>query len=64
MTLLWTLLLLVALGLPVAAHAAHEALAEVDGVAITAEEVDWALGAQLTKLHAWQCITTSTSCTQ
>jgi protein-disulfide isomerase len=37
------------LGWPVAA--APEELARVDGVAITAEEVDWALGAQLTKLH-------------
>jgi thiol-disulfide isomerase/thioredoxin len=37
------------LGWPVAA--APEELAPVDGVAITAEEVDWALGAQLTTLH-------------
>src|SRR5712691_693049 len=37
------------LGWAVAAVA--EELARVDGVAITAEEVDWALGTQLTKLH-------------
>lgn len=30
-------MLLVAVGLPVAAHAASEPLAEVDGIAITAE---------------------------
>jgi protein-disulfide isomerase len=33
------------------AAVASEELARVDGVAITAEEVDWALSAQLTKLH-------------
>ena len=43
------LALLVVLGWTAAS--ATEELARVDGVAITAEEVDWALGAQLTKLY-------------
>jgi protein-disulfide isomerase len=44
-------LLLVAVGLPAAAHAASEPLAEVDGIAITAEEVEKPLAAQLSKLE-------------
>src|SRR5713101_5919543 len=51
MTLLRTFMVLLALALPVAAHAASDALAEVDGVAITAEEIEKALGAQLSKLQ-------------
>jgi protein-disulfide isomerase len=47
----WTLLLLVALGFPSAAQAAGETLAEVDGVAITSEEVEKPLAAQLSKLE-------------
>lgn len=50
-TILSALALLVALGLPVAALAASEPLAEVDGEAITAEEVEKALGAQLRRLE-------------
>lgn len=49
-TILFTSTLLLALGLPVAAQAS-EPLAEVDGEAITAEEVEKALGAQLRKLE-------------
>lgn len=49
-TILFTFTLLLALGLPVAAQAS-EPLAEVDGEAITAEEVEKALGAQLRKLE-------------
>jgi protein-disulfide isomerase len=47
----WTLLLLLALGWPVSLHAAGDTLAEVDGVAITSEEVEKPLGMQLTKLE-------------
>jgi protein-disulfide isomerase len=43
--------LLMALGWPVAARAASEPLAEVNGGAITAEEVEKALGPQLEKLN-------------
>lgn len=52
--LIWILsifTLLAALGLPVPAVAASEPLAEVDGEAITAEEVEKALGAPLAKLQ-------------
>lgn len=45
------LALLLAVGLPVVAHAAGEVLAELDGVAITAEEVEKAIGAPLRKLE-------------
>jgi protein-disulfide isomerase len=50
---LWTLLLLMALGLPVAAQtpARGEPLAEVDGEAITAEEIEQALGGRLARLQ-------------
>jgi len=47
----WTLLLLVALGFPLAAQAAGDTLAEVDGVAITSEELEKPLAAQLSKLE-------------
>ena len=45
------LLLLAALGFPLAAQAAGDALAVVDGVAITSEEVEKALAGQLIKLE-------------
>jgi protein-disulfide isomerase len=47
----WTLLLLLWLGCPVSLHAAGDTLAEVDGVAITSEEVEKTLAAQLSKLE-------------
>jgi hypothetical protein len=52
-TILWALMLLIALGLAVAAQtpAASEPLAEVDGEAIAAEEVEKAIAAQLSKLE-------------
>jgi protein-disulfide isomerase len=51
MTVLWSLLVLVGLGFPSTAAATGEPLAEVDGVAITSEEVEKGLAAQLTKLE-------------
>jgi len=51
MTALWILLLLAGLGFPFATHAADEPLAEVDGVAITSEEVEKPLASQLSKLE-------------
>jgi protein-disulfide isomerase len=51
MIALWTLLLLVGLGFPLAAQAAGDAVAEVDGVAISSEEVDKPLASQLSKLQ-------------
>src|SRR5918996_2258609 len=51
MTVLWTLLSLLSLGFPLALHAAEEPLAQVDGVAITSEEVEKPLAAQLSKLE-------------
>src|SRR3989338_8812596 len=51
MIALWGITLLIALGLSFFAQAASEPIAEVDGVAITAEEVEKALAAQLTKLE-------------
>jgi protein-disulfide isomerase len=51
MTTLWTLLLLIALSLPVMLHAAGDTLAEVDGIAITSEEVEKPLASQLSKLE-------------
>src|SRR3970040_2010719 len=51
MICVWTLLLLVGLGFPLAAQAAGEPLAEVDGVAITSEEVEKPLASQLSKLE-------------
>jgi hypothetical protein len=52
-TALWAFMLLLALGLLAAAHApaASEPLAEVNGEAITAEEVEKAIAAQLRKLE-------------
>jgi protein-disulfide isomerase len=47
----WTLLLLLALGCPITLRAAADTLAEVDGVAITSEEVEKTLAAQLSKLE-------------
>jgi protein-disulfide isomerase len=49
MTALWTLFLLVAL--PVTLHAAGVTLAEVDGVAITSDEVEKPVASQLSKLE-------------
>jgi hypothetical protein len=51
MMALWFLLLLIGLALPPNAQAAGEALAEVDGVAITADEVEKSLAGQLSKLE-------------
>src|SRR5215831_6942965 len=53
LTILWALMLLMALGLLAAAPApaASEPLAEVDGQAISAEEVEKAVAAQLTQLE-------------
>src|SRR5947208_12373652 len=51
MVIFWTLLLLLAFGFPITLHAAGEPLAEVDGVAITSEEVEKALASQLSKLE-------------
>jgi protein-disulfide isomerase len=50
---LWALLVVTAIGLPVAAQTrtAGEPLAEVDGEAITAEEVEGAIGAPLRRLE-------------
>ncbi|MBI4200103.1 MAG: thioredoxin domain-containing protein [Chloroflexi bacterium] len=48
---LWALMLLIALAVPAIARAAGEALAEVDGVLITSEEVEKALATQLTQLE-------------
>lgn len=46
-----TLLILVCLGFPMIAQAAGDTLAEVDGVAITSEEVEKPLASQLSKLE-------------
>jgi protein-disulfide isomerase len=51
MKTLWTLFLLVPLAYPLALHAADEPLAQVDGVAITAEDVEKPLASQLSKLE-------------
>ena len=48
---LWILFLALAIGFPAAAQAAGDVLAEVDGVAITADEVDKPLASQLSKLE-------------
>lgn len=48
---IWTLLLLVGLCFPLAAQAAGNTLADVDGVAITSEEVEKPLASQLSKLE-------------
>jgi SurA N-terminal domain len=52
-TILWAVVLIVALGLAVAAQtpAKAEPLAELDGEAIAAEEVEKAIAAQLTQLE-------------
>src|SRR5947199_387433 len=47
----WTLFVLLAFGFPITLHAAGEPLAEVDGVAITSEEVEKSLASQLSKLE-------------
>jgi protein-disulfide isomerase len=51
MTALWTLLIFMSLGLPATLRAAGDTLAEVDGVAITSEEVEKTLASQLSKLE-------------
>jgi protein-disulfide isomerase len=51
MTVLWILLLLVGLGVPFTARAADEPLAEVDGAAITSEEIEKTIASQLSKLE-------------
>ena len=48
---LWILFLLVGFSWPAAAQAAVDALAEVDGVVITSEEVEKSLAGQLSKLE-------------
>src|SRR5207237_3205293 len=45
------LFVLLAFGFPITLHAAGEPLAEVDGVAITSEEVEKTLASQLSKLE-------------
>lgn len=47
----WTLLLLIGLSFPLAARAAGDTLAEVDGVTITSEEIEKPLASQLSKLE-------------
>ena len=51
MIALWTLLSLLALGFPIPLHAAGDTLAEVDGVAVTSEEVEKPIAPQLSKLE-------------
>lgn len=51
MTLIWVLILSVGLGFSFTAHAAGEPLAVVDGIAITAEEVEKPIASQLSKLE-------------
>jgi protein-disulfide isomerase len=51
MMIFWILLFLLASSFPTNAHAAGDALAEVDGVAITSEEVEKSLAGQLSKLE-------------
>ena len=51
MMALWILFLAFVIGFPAAVQAAGEVLAEVDGVAITSEEVEKPLGPQLSKLE-------------
>jgi protein-disulfide isomerase len=51
MMALWALLLLIGLGFPSKAQAGGEAVAEVDGVAISSEEVEKSLAPQLSKLE-------------
>ena len=47
----WTLLLLIGLSFPLAARAAGDTLAEVDGVTINSEEIEKPLASQLSKLE-------------
>jgi protein-disulfide isomerase len=47
----WTLVLFLAIGFPGTLYAAGDVLAEVDGIAITSEDVEKSLGAQLSKLE-------------
>ena len=51
MMILWTLFLMIGLTSPLTLHAAGDTLAEVDGVAITSEEVEKLLASQLSKLE-------------
>src|SRR5437016_8762636 len=51
MMIFWILLFLLESSLPTNAHAAGDVLAEVDGVAITSEEVEKSLAGQLSKLE-------------
>lgn len=51
MMIFWMLLFLLGSSFPTAAHAASDALAEVDGAAITSEEVEKSLAGQLSKLE-------------
>jgi protein-disulfide isomerase len=51
MIALWRLLLLLGLAFPLAAQAASDPVAEVDGAPITSEEVEKALASQLSKLE-------------
>ena len=51
MRALWILFLALAIGIPAFTQAASEPLAEVDGVAITAEEVEKPLAPQVSKLE-------------
>src|SRR6266568_7979118 len=51
MMIFWMLLFLLGSSFPTAAHAASDVLAEVDGVAITSEEVEKSLASQLSKLE-------------
>ena len=51
MIALWTLVLLVGLGFPLAAQAAGDALAEDDGVTITSDEDEKPIASQLSKLE-------------
>jgi len=51
MMIFWMLLFLLGYSFPTAAHAASDALAEVDGVTITSEEVEKSLAGQLSKLE-------------
>jgi hypothetical protein len=51
MTALWILILAFTFGFPAAAQAAGEVLAEVEGVAITSEEVEKPIASQLSKLE-------------
>jgi len=51
MMIFWLLLFLLGSSFPTAAHAASDALAEVDGVTITSEEVEKSLAGQLAQVR-------------